>query len=77
MRRALGIPDLGPGAVLPPVDLDTWRENLFQLTWQQHGGSGLNASVADVLGMYVADRDWLLERIEERRSEEAEALRKK
>lgn len=45
------------------------------MCWQQHGGSGLNVSWRDVLEMSVSDRDWLLEKIEERREDEARALR--
>ena len=56
--------------------METWREGLFQLCWQQHGGSGLLVSVGDALEMLTADRDWLLERIGQQRSREAKELEK-
>jgi hypothetical protein len=47
---------------------------MFQLCWQQHGGSGLAMSFGHALDLSVQDRDWLLERIGEQRSREARAL---
>jgi hypothetical protein len=47
---------------------------VFQLTWTQHGGSGLGANLGDVLDLSVADRNWLLERVSEQRTREARAL---
>jgi hypothetical protein len=58
------------------VTLDTWREGVFQLCWQQHGGSGLLATLDDALELPTTDRDWLLERIGEQRSREARELEK-
>jgi len=58
------------------MSLDVWREGLFQLCWQQHGGSGLAVDVATALEMSTSDRDWLLERIGEQRSREARELAK-
>lgn len=66
----------GNGGVLPAVDLELWREGMFQLCWHQHGGSGLALSFADALDLVVQDRDWLLERIGTQRSKEADALEK-
>ncbi|RJS14148.1 hypothetical protein DRW03_35490 [Corallococcus sp. H22C18031201] len=56
------------------MTLETWREGLFNLCWQQHGGSGLTASLGDALELPTSDRDWLLERIGQQRSREAKAL---
>jgi hypothetical protein len=56
------------------VTLDAWREALFALAWRQHGGSGMAASLGDVLDLPLADRDWLLERIGEQRTREAREL---
>jgi hypothetical protein len=58
------------------VTIDAWREGLFQLCWQQHGGSGLVVTLADALELQATDRDWLLERIGEQRSREAKELEK-
>ena len=49
---------------------------MFQLCWQQHGGSGLAIRWADALELSIADRDWLLERIGEQRSREAREIEK-
>ena len=58
------------------MTLDAWREGLFQLCWQQHGGSGLLATLEDALSLTVRDRDWLIERIGEQRAKEAKELEK-
>jgi len=58
------------------VTLDGWRESLFQLCWQQHGGSGLLATLDDALELATTDRDWLIERIGEQRAQEAKELEK-
>jgi hypothetical protein len=58
------------------VNLDSWREALFQLCWHQHGGSGLSLTLGDALELPISDRDWLLERIGEQRSREARELEK-
>lgn len=58
------------------MTLDGWREGLFQLCWQQHGGSGFLATVEDALELLVPDRDWLVERIGEQRAREAKELEK-
>lgn len=49
---------------------------MFTLCWTQHGGSGLGCSLTEALALDVAERDWLLERIEQQRQREAAALRK-
>ena len=64
----------GLGWLFPDVALETWRENVFQLAWHQHGGSGLAVSMGDALDLAVADRDWLNERIGVEREREARAL---
>ena len=58
------------------LELEQWREGLFQLCWRQHGGSGLNLSLAEALELSVGDRDWLLARIGEQREREARAIEK-
>ena len=58
------------------MSMDAWREGLFQLCWQQHGGSGLAVTLADALELLTTDRDWLLERIGQQRTREAKELEK-
>jgi hypothetical protein len=58
------------------VSLDSWREGLFHLCWHQHGGSGLQVSLADAMELSIGDREWLLERIGEQRTREAHELEK-
>jgi hypothetical protein len=47
---------------------------MFQICWQQHGGSGLSLTFGDALDLRVQDRDWLLERIAGQRQREAREL---
>lgn len=47
---------------------------MFQLCWQQHGGSGLGVTVGEALELTTSDRDWLIERIGAQRSREAQQL---
>jgi len=49
---------------------------VFQVCWRQHGGSGLGASMTEVLELPVSDRDWLIERIGQQRSREAKEIEK-
>lgn len=42
--------------------------------WHQHGGSGLSMTRDDYLGLDVAHRDWLVERINAERKAEAKAI---
>jgi len=49
---------------------------VFQVCWRQHGGSGLGVSMAEVLDMPTADRDWFVERIGAQRSREAKEIEK-
>ena len=53
------------------MNMETWREGLFQLCWQQHGGSGLAVTLDDALDLPTTDRDWLIERIGSQRAREA------
>jgi len=69
-----GLLDAEESAAFPDVGLDTWREAVFQLAWQQHGGSGLVMTRAEVLELPLAERDWLLERVADQRTREAKAL---
>ncbi len=66
----------GPERVFSRVELEAWREGVFELCWQQHGGSGLGVTVGEALEMSIADRDWFLERIGAQRSHEAREIEK-
>ena len=66
----------GPQHVVQRVDLDGWREGVFQVCWRRHSGSGMGLNIAEVLEMPTSDRDRLLERIERRRSREAKEIEK-
>ena len=46
----------------------------FATLWHQHGGSGLNITRAEYLGLEVDYRNRLLERIADRREAEAKAI---
>lgn len=49
---------------------------MFQLCWQQHGGSGLAITFADALDLSLEERDWFLERIGAQRTREAKEISK-
>lgn len=68
--------EASPQLVFPNVELDDWREGLFQLLWRQHGGSGLAIGEQAALEMSVADRDWFVQRIRDQREEEAKEIEK-
>jgi hypothetical protein len=57
------------------VTLDDWIDGVFAACWQAHGGSGLAASLGDILDLDLEVRDGLLTRIVEQRRREAAALR--
>ncbi|WP_342381896.1 hypothetical protein NVS55_08210 [Myxococcus stipitatus] len=56
--------------------MESWREGLFQVCWQQHGGAGLAVTLHDALELPTTDRDWLIERIGRQRAREAKELEK-
>jgi len=66
----------GPEQLFPELNLEGWREGLFQLCWRQHGGSGLGATLSEALELPTTDRDWLLERIGRQREREAREIEK-
>ena len=65
-----------PTQLFPQIELDDWREGLFQMSWHQHGGSGLNISMSEALEMFVTDRDWFLKHIANQRADEARQIEK-
>jgi len=52
------------------------RELYFQLTYKQHGGSGLNWTPADVDNCEVGEVLWQLDRLKKQREQEARAIEK-
>lgn len=49
---------------------------MFRLCWQEHGGSGLTLPWSDALELDLGDRNWLYERVNKQRKDEARALEK-
>ena len=49
---------------------------MFRLCWHEHGGSGLALPWSDALELDLGDRNWLYERINRQRKDEARALEK-
>lgn len=56
--------------------LESWEKALFDLTYGQHGGSGLRHGYRDVLAMPVTTIRRQLEHLEEARDAEAKAIRR-
>ena len=61
--------------IWPTLQLEDWLEGRFAIAWSQHGGSGLGVTWHETLDLDVIERDWLLERIDRQRRNEARALR--
>jgi hypothetical protein len=49
---------------------------MFRLCWHEHGGSGLGLSWDEALDLDLADRNWLYERVNKQRKDEARTLEK-
>jgi hypothetical protein len=63
-------------ALFGAYDVEDYREAIFQLCYQQHGGSGLNFSYEGVQQMPLSDFSWYLERLDRARSREAAAVQR-
>jgi len=50
------------------------REAIFQLSWMQHGGSGLAWNRSEILELDLAELNWWLDRVDEQRGKEARAI---
>ncbi len=78
-RQRVRLPFAEPGAaeegLFPKLDLHAWRESLFQLCWSPGAGRGLGITIGEALELSPADRDWLLDRVDEQRTREAELER--
>lgn len=55
-------------------DRDTFRRVVAFLTWKQHGGSGTNLGLADVMEMEWEWVQWWAHWVDERRQLEVDAL---
>lgn len=53
-----------------------FREMASQIAWQQHGGSGLSFTRADMLAMPVDELRFYVKEAARRRKEEADQIRK-
>lgn len=54
---------------------DSYRESIFRLCYHQHGGSGLNFSLADLNDMPLRDLNWYIDRLDQARDDEARAIK--
>ena len=61
--------------IFPQCTLAWWEEASFYLGWKQHGGSGLGRTETELLAMPLDRIEREINRVTERRREEAEALR--
>ncbi len=59
------------------VDSDYAEKLIFELSYVQHGGSGLTWTRSDILNMSFDDAHKAIEALRERRSEEARAMRRR
>jgi hypothetical protein len=58
------------------IEEDQWRSSLFHLMYSQHGGSGLVITYADTQSMDLSEVFWFLQKLQETREAEVEALKK-
>lgn len=56
------------------IDGDTANQIIFDLTYHQHGGSGLNITYSDVKNMDFAEIGWYSDTLGNRRRQEAAAI---
>jgi hypothetical protein len=47
---------------------------VFQLLYSQHGGSGLNLTLSDVMDLELCEIYWLIERLGDQRRREAREI---
>ena len=60
----------------PRVDGESLRIKMFDLTYKQHGGSGTNLTLSEVMNMDWALMEWWYDHLSEQREEESAQLRK-
>jgi hypothetical protein len=79
-RAGLLLPEGPEGAgdpvagLFPPLGRDEYWEAIFQLLYTQHGGSGLNLTLADVMDLELDRIYWLTERLGDQRRKEAREI---
>ena len=49
---------------------------MFNVLWHCHGGSGLSMTKGEYLALDLDERDWLTERIDNQREDEAAAIKR-
>lgn len=62
------------GGLFQHIDAETARQIIFDLTYQQHGGSGLNITYNDAQRMDLAEIAWYSDTLGSRRRQEAAAI---
>jgi hypothetical protein len=60
----------------PTLGDDEFWEGVFQLLYHQHGGSGLQLTLTEVMDLELERMRWLLERLGEQREKEAREMEK-
>ncbi len=75
LAEANGVEGASTVGLFPRIEREWLREVTFALTYKQHGGSGLNFSLSEVLDLDFGDMLWFLERLNEQRASEARAIR--
>ena len=73
--HALQEGDWGYRELIPETDKEGFREAVFELTYKQHGGSGMNFTLDEVLDLEVEEIEWYRERLEDQRTREAKAIK--
>lgn len=58
-----------------PDSAEVCWEKEFSACWLQYGGSGYQIDRRSYLELDIDQRDWILERIEEQREKEANAIK--
>ncbi|HYM97539.1 MAG TPA: hypothetical protein VET26_09565 [Candidatus Sulfotelmatobacter sp.] len=62
--------------LFPTLEQDELWEGVFQLLYHQHGGSGLQLTLTEVMELDMDRMRWLLERLGEQREKEAREMEK-
>jgi hypothetical protein len=61
--------------LFPRYEDDYFRQLIFNLSYTQHGGSGLGWSHHDIAGLAVQDAEWYSKRQYEERKAEVQAIK--
>ena len=60
--------------LFPALGRDEFWDVVFQLLYTQHGGSGLNLTLDDVMDLELSRMFWLVERLGDQRRKEAREI---